>query len=63
MGRRIEEYAVYKGENILCLGTAKDCAKELKVTSKYIQWMTNPAYGRRLAKRKYPERCTVAIRI
>lgn len=57
------EYAVYKGEQLLCIGTADECAKELKVKPEYIQWLTTPTAKRRLAKRKHPERCIVADKL
>ncbi|MCR8978714.1 hypothetical protein [Brevibacillus laterosporus] len=57
------EFAIYKGEELLAMGTAEDCAKELGVTKEYIQWLTMPTAKRRLANRKNPEKCTVGIRL
>lgn len=56
-----KEYAVYKGENILTMGTAEECSKELNVSKEYIVWMTMPSYKRRLSNRKHPEKCTAAF--
>ncbi|MEC0169887.1 hypothetical protein [Paenibacillus graminis] len=55
----MKEYAVYKGENLLAIGTAQKCAKELGVHPEYIRWLTTPTAKRRLAKRKNPDKCVV----
>jgi hypothetical protein len=60
MGR---EYAVYKGDELLVMGTAEECAKEMNVKPEYIVWMTMPTARRRLEKRKNPGRCTTAVRL
>ncbi|WP_313891146.1 hypothetical protein [Psychrobacillus sp.] len=60
---RKAEYAIYKGEELLVIGTAEECAYKLKVQPKYIQWLTTPTAKRRLAKRKNPNKCTVADRL
>ncbi|MED3792088.1 hypothetical protein P4571_06525 [Niallia alba] len=49
------EYAVYKGEQILCIGTADECAKELKVKPEYIQWLTTPTAKRRWPRESIPK--------
>lgn len=58
-----QEYAVYRGDGLIVIGTAKECAKEMGVTPEYIKWMTTPAAARRLKKRKHPELATTAIRL
>lgn len=55
----MKEYAVYKGDELLAMGTAEECAEVLKVKPEYIRWLTTPTAKRRLAKRKNPDRCTV----
>lgn len=57
------EYAVYKGDELLAIGTLEECAKQLNVTKEYIYWLTMPTAKRRIAKRKNPEKCKVAIRL
>ncbi len=57
------EYAVYKGDDLLALGTAEECAAKLGVTPKYIYWLTMPTAKRRLAARKHPEKCMVGVRL
>lgn len=57
------EFAVYKGDDLLALGTAEECAAKLGVTPRYIYWLTTPVNIRRIEKSKNPEKCTVAIRL
>ena len=60
---KTKEHAVYKGDDLVVMGTAEQCAAKMKTTAQYIYWMTTQAAQRRLAKRKNPERCTIAITI
>jgi hypothetical protein len=57
------EYAVYKGDELIVMGTAKECAKHMNVTPEYIKWMTTPTGKARLARRKNPDRCTTAEKL
>jgi len=57
------EYAVYKGEELLAIGTAEECSSKLNVSKEYIYWLTMPTAKRRLASRKHPEKCVTAVRI
>ncbi|ADC52171.1 MULTISPECIES: hypothetical protein [Alkalihalophilus] len=61
--RFVNEYAVYKGDEFLVLGTAEECAKQLNVSADYIKWLTMPTAKRRVEKSKNPEKCMVAIRL
>lgn len=45
------DYAVYKGDEFICLGTAKECAAYLGVKPESIQYLTTPTYKKRLEKR------------
>lgn len=38
----MKEYAVYKGDELLVMGTAEECAEVLKVKPDYIRWLTTP---------------------
>lgn len=58
-----QEYAVYKGENLLAIGTADECAEKLGIKPDTIKWLTMPVAKRRLATRKKPESCTVVIKL
>lgn len=57
----IKEFAIYKGEELIVMGTAKECADHMGVTPDYIKWMVTPTGRKRLANRKNPERCTTAV--
>lgn len=59
----MSEFAVYKGENLLAIGTAKECAEVMGVRPDYIRWMTTPTAKRRLEARKNPDRCTTAVKL
>ncbi|MER2169011.1 MAG: hypothetical protein ABS938_00090 [Psychrobacillus psychrodurans] len=57
------EFAVYKGDEIICTGTAKECAAILGVQPKYINWLSTPTAMKRLAKLKDPDRSLTAIKL
>lgn len=60
---KTKEYAVYKGDELLAMGTAKECAQELGVTAKYIKWMTTPSGIKIYNNRKHPEHCMTAVKL
>lgn len=45
-------YALYKGEECLHIGTAKEIAEAKSIKVESVYYMNTPAYKRRLAKRK-----------
>ncbi len=47
-----KEYALYKGEELLRLGTLKEIAEAENVQVKTIQFYMTPTYKRRIGKRK-----------
>lgn len=51
----IAEYALYKGEEILSIGTIDEIAREMNVQYRTIKYYTTGAYKRKLAKRKKPK--------
>ena len=61
--RNYKEYAVYKGEQLLAVGTATECAEELNVKPETIHFYTTPTYMRRLMKRKNPSNCRIAVKL
>lgn len=61
--RQHVDYAVYKGEELLVIGSAKECAEELNVTPDYIMWMTTPSGQKRIANRKDSASARTAIRL
>lgn len=58
-----KEYAVYRGDELLAIGTAEDCAKKLKVTARYIGWLVTPTAAKRLAQVKDPNKRLTGIRL
>lgn len=42
-----QEYAVYKGDDLLCIGTAEECAEALNVTKQAILFYQYPSYQKR----------------
>lgn len=57
------EFAVYKGDEFIVMGTKEECADFLEVKPEYVSWLTTPAAKRRLEKMKNPEKAITAIRI
>ena len=46
----MREYAVYKGEEFVTIGTAEECAKELGIKSETIRWLSTPTAKKRQGK-------------
>lgn len=46
------EYALYKGDNLLCIGTIQQIAKHRNVQPETIRFYLTPTYQKRIAKRK-----------
>lgn len=46
------EYALYKGENLLHIGTIKEIAKAHGVKANTIRFYNTPCYKKRIAKRR-----------
>jgi hypothetical protein len=42
-----KDYAVYKGDTLICFGSAKYCAEQLGVRPETIQFYTTPTYKNR----------------
>lgn len=47
-----KEYALYKGEDLLCIGTIKEIAEKFNVQQGTIKYYLTNAYKRKLSKRK-----------
>lgn len=43
-------YAIYKGEEIICTGSAKECAEALGVKVETIYFYASPAWKRRVER-------------
>ena len=61
-----KEYAAYKGDKFLCLGTVKEIAKFLNVKETTVRWYASSSYYKRIkqtqGKKKYSE-AIIIIRI
>ena len=55
------EYALYKGEEILSIGTIDEIADEMGVQYRTIKYYTTGAYRRKLSKRKNPKNYKVLV--
>jgi mannitol/fructose-specific phosphotransferase system IIA component len=51
-GEKLNEYAVYKGDSLIVIGTIKECAEHMGVLQKTVRYYLTPTYEKRLAKRK-----------
>lgn len=59
--RPLAEYAVYKGDHFIALGTARECADHIGVDVKTFYWYCSPAYHRRLEKRGYDATSSIVV--
>ncbi|MDM8212799.1 hypothetical protein QUW13_02780 [Enterococcus hirae] len=57
------EYAIYKGEEIKCIGTAEECAERLGIKTDSVKWMATPTAMKRFERRKKPSRAMVAVKL
>lgn len=56
----MKEYAVYRGEQMLAVGTLEDCAEVLGVKPKTVLYYATPTYQKRT---KNKDKCLVTIRL
>ncbi len=59
----MKEYALYKGDEFLSVGTAKEIAKEVGVKPKTVMYYGTNAYKRKLAKRKNSKNAKILIKL
>jgi hypothetical protein len=57
------EYAVYKGDEFICLGTARECATYLDVKISTIRYLSSPAYSKRIEERQESKNPLIAIKV
>lgn len=48
----VKEYAVYKGDEMICIGSMAECADHMGVKIETIQFYLTPSHQKRVAKRK-----------
>lgn len=57
-------YAVYKGDDLIVVGTSKECADYMGVSPRYIHRMVTPAHHKYIKEKyKKPDRATFAIKL
>lgn len=59
----MNEYAVYKGDTFLTLGTAEECAAELGIKPSSVKWMATSTGRKRFESRKDQSSAMTAIKI
>ncbi len=57
------EYAIYRGDELLIIGTKSECAEWLKVKPETITFYCSPTHHRRVENRKNPFECLIGERI
>lgn len=57
------EFALYRGDDYLATGTARELAKQFGVTPEYIRFLSTPENQRRVARRKNSQRSKVAVKL
>lgn len=51
---KLKEYAIYRDEDLIYIGTAKECAEFLGIKERSFRYLTTPRYKRRLDRAKKP---------
>ena len=46
-----DTYVVYRGDDVLCVGTARECAERLGVSEASVRWLATPSSHRKEAAR------------
>lgn len=62
-GEDKREYAVYKGDELLVMGTAKECGEYLNISPKTIRFYSFPSYAKRIEKRKNSDNAIISVLI
>lgn len=57
------EIAIYRNDEIVAMGTEKECAEEMNVSIEYIRWLMTPTGIKRQSNRKNPNLATMAVKI
>jgi len=57
------DVAVYKGDNLICLGTVDECAKVMGIRLETVKFYLTPSYQKILKKRKEASDSLVVIKI
>jgi hypothetical protein len=55
------KYEIYRGEKLVCSGTARWCATVLKMTPGCVCWLTSPAAQRHFKKSRQKDKCLIGF--
>lgn len=61
--KKPSEYAVYRGDDLLFVGTADEIAKEFDVKRNTALFWSTPSYKKRVEKREKHDKAIYSIRI
>lgn len=61
--RKRKEYALYKGDQFVDIGTLKDLAKKLNVNEKTIQYYSTPSHLKRCQKFNGSDNYLVVVKL
>lgn len=63
--KEIQEYAIYKGEELICIGKASEIAKMLNIKPKTVQFLSTPAYLKRVERKRVYNcnNCMIAVKL
>ena len=56
-----KEYALYRGEDLMCIGTASEIAQERNVQVQTILFYKTPSYQKRVESRKTSKNALVLV--
>lgn len=57
------EYAIYKGDDFLFIGTVQECAKRLNILPNSVKFMTTPSGKKRFENRKDKSTAMTAVKL
>jgi hypothetical protein len=59
----VKEYAIYKGDEFLCVGTVEECAKYLGILPRTVRYYSYEKYWKKVEKRKNPKNFVIAVKL
>lgn len=59
----MKEYAVYRGDELLVMGTKEECAEALDITPESVKWLATSYNIRRVEKMNNPDIAKIAVAI
>jgi hypothetical protein len=61
--KAVADYAVYRGDELLSIGTIKECSEHLGVKEETLRFYTSPVYKKRVEKRNDADSAIIVFRI